>query len=498
MRYLLVFLLACHSHEHEKPKEDERPTQSATKFSEKNELFVEYPALVVGMPSKFAVHVTRLGDFKPEAEAPVAVKLGSGEEARADRPRIPGIYGPVLTPQKAGKTTLAISVGEDRVELGAVVVAADATQVPAEETDSKPTVPYLKEQQWSQPFATEEVKKRPFRPVVAANGQLSPRPEGDARVTAPVAGRLTVDGGRFPRLGDNVQQDQVLAVLAPRLSADADVASLRFAVRQAELELEGARKERERVERLLESDAVPERRVVEAKLKEQTAQAALQSATARLGQFEGTQRARAGQGATHIALRSPIAGTIVTAEIAPGSFVREGDEIFRVVSLDRIWLEVRVPEAEAGRLIASSGGSFTVEGYPGAFSLSTPRAKRIALGGMVNERTRTVPLVFEIDNPDRALRVGMLARVYLAVGEETPKLVVPRQAVVTDQGASVVFVLVDGEHFARRRVTLGASAGEQIEIRAGLEEGERIVTVGADEVRLAANAGGVPAHGHEH
>jgi multidrug efflux pump subunit AcrA (membrane-fusion protein) len=62
----------------------------------------------------------------------------------------------------------------------------------------------------------------------------------------------------------------------------------------------------------------------------------------------------------------------------------------------------------------------------------------------------------------------------------------------------VAFVQKSGEAFERRTLVLGARDGDFVEVKSGLAEGERVVTLGAYDVRLAATAPAAIGHGHAH
>jgi RND family efflux transporter MFP subunit len=296
-----------------------------------------------------------------------------------------------------------------------------------------------------------------------------------------------------------VRRDQVLAVLAPRLGSDADPATLELAVTRTRLALELAQRERERAEGLFAQQAVAERRVVEARSAEALAVEEHAAATRRLAQFRGTQRASGGEAAGRVDLRAPVSGVVASVQVAPGAFVAEGQELFHVVDLDRLWLEVLVPEADVGRIGSPAGASFTVDGFAQTFEVAPGKgAAPVAFGGVVDPQSRTVPLVFEVSNPGRALRAGMYARVRVFNGQARKALAIPASAVVDDGKQEVAYVLSSGEAFERRPLRLGVRDGDLVEVLAGLAPGERVVSRGAWQVRLAAAGGALPAHGHVH
>jgi membrane fusion protein, heavy metal efflux system len=86
----------------------------------------------------------------------------------------------------------------------------------------------------------------------------------------------------------------------------------------------------------------------------------------------------------------------------------------------------------------------------------------------------------------------------LKTGKNEHALVVPLSSIIEEQGQYFVFVQTGGESFMKRQVEICNSDGVYIEIKSGLELGERIVTKGAYQIKLAAMTGDLPLHGHTH
>jgi membrane fusion protein, heavy metal efflux system len=509
---------AAHTAKHEGGHAHGPAAQSITHFTDRTELFVEFPALVVGAESPFAAHLTWLSDasvnsatgpvsasgagFKPVTEGRVAVLLTGGgraeERFEVDAPTSPGIFRPVAKPQHAGKRQLALRVEiKDSVivhELGEVPVFPDQRTAelnkPKEEEDAG-EISFLKEQQWKIDFATAPVSKRRIRDAVAATGTIRAAAGGEALLAAPASGLIAAAGPSFPRVGQTVKKGEVLAYLIPRLGGEADAATLELAVRRAELELHHAKHERERLQGLYAQEAVPERRVVEARNQEQLARAELESAQKRRAPYQG--------GAGGLPLRAPISGVLADVKTAPGGAIEASQPLFHIADLGRLWLEARIPESQLGRLKQPSGAWFRIDGFDETFELEVGKnAHLAALGGVVDKESRTVPLILEFDNPGMQLRVGLSAQVHVLTDKAREVPAAPVSAVLDDGGQAVVFVQRGGEAFERRQVVLGARDGDFVEVRTGLEAGERIVTLGAYDVRLAAAAPAAMGHGHAH
>ena len=488
-----------------------RPLESITHFSQQTELFVEFPALVKGHASPFAAHLTRLDTFKAVAQGRVTVVLSGGgapeERFEVVSPLVPGIFRPVVAPMHIGQRELTLlvesEVFRDRHELGTVTVFPDVEAAArvggAVEQDKGNTISFLKEQQWRMDFATAPMDVRSLRDSITVNGVVRARPDGEIYIIAPTAGRLLTAGEDFPRVGLEVNRDKLLAVIAPRLGAEADAASLELSIERARLDLEHAKRERKRLEGLFKEGAVPEKRVIAARHEEQVAHAELTAASRRLEHYRRIQHAQGAKNPGGIAVRSPIAGTVAEVHVAPGAFLEEGQKLFHIVDLDRLWLEAQIPEADIGRVRKTSGAWFEIEGFAQPFEVSREvGAEIVALGGVVNPESRTVPLMLEFPNPQRLLPVGLFARVHVLTGETATGPVIPRSAVVDESGEAVAYVQIEGEAFERRVLKLGVQDSDRVQVIEGLKAGERVVTRGAYFVHLAASSTALPAHGHPH
>lgn len=469
-----------------------------THFTETSELFLEMPPLVAGQAAQFAVHLTRLSDYRPLAVQAVRVVLtggGAAEERFAAKGEALGLVRVTGTPRHAGDRQLVVEVetpaGTLIHALGPVTVFADAAAA-AEATHTEAgagDIVFTKEQQWRADFATAEVGLREIRMGIDVSAEIRARPDGEARIDAPTAGTVRAQG-TFPRLGQRVKAGETLAVLVPRLGGDTDLATLEAAVKSTEADYALARQTRERMAALLAEDAVPERRLREAEAAEAVARAARDAARAR--------RAGALGDARGILLQAPTSGVLAEVHVAPGTYVAEGTPLFRIVDVRRLWLVLEVPESAAMGLDAVSGVTFRAGASAPSHTLELGReARLVAVGGAVDPARRSVPVVIEFDPGALRVPVGLAVRARLHLGAGRQTLAVPAQAVLDEGGSRVVYVMTGGETFERRLVETGVTDGEWVEILAGLDAGSRVVSRGAYRVRLAAGATEV-GHGHAH
>ncbi|MGH7519524.1 MAG: efflux RND transporter periplasmic adaptor subunit, partial [Gemmatimonadales bacterium] len=122
----------------------------------------------------------------------------------------------------------------------------------------------------------------------------------------------------------------------------------------------------------------------------------------------------------------------------------------------------------------------------------------ISVGSVIDSVSRTVPVIYEVANPDGALKIGMNAQVAVGTGRQVEGVVIPSSAVLDEDGRPVVYLQPEGERFEKRAIEVGGTSGERTLVRSGVKAGERVVTGAAYQVRLASLSTSVPAHGHEH
>ncbi|HWO26642.1 MAG TPA: efflux RND transporter periplasmic adaptor subunit [Kofleriaceae bacterium] len=493
-------------HDHGGGAPDELPGQSVTIWAQRTELFMEYQPLVAGKETRFAAHVTEMPSFRAvtAGKASVTVKLtgGAAEVATADAPANPGIFRPAIVPRQAGACELVFRVESPQVtetfSAGPCRVfasEAEARKALGEEAEAPGRITFLKEQQWKTDFALVQVAPRDLQDGVRASGEIRPVAGRQARVAAPVAGRVEL-ATPAPLLGTPIQRGAVLASIAPRAAGGADRATLAADAAALEAEVSAARAELARAERLVADQAAPARAVEEARTRLAVAEARRAGASGRLAQLDAS--ATGGGGGRRFELRAPLDGILVAIDAATGESVEEGQALFDVIDLARVWLVAHVFEPDVPRVEHARAAWFTIEGYPQPFTIDETSGKLVTVGRVIDPKTRTVPVIFELDNADGRLRIGNFAKVVIATGAPRRALAIPESAIVDDAGRAVAYVMIEGEAFERRPLRLGIRSHGWVEVLEGVAEGERVVTRGAYEIRLAAAAGAVPAHGHAH
>jgi RND family efflux transporter MFP subunit len=503
---LVVSLVACGRDATE--PQSEVPTLDVTSWTDQTELFVEYPPLVAGQTAVFAVHLTRLSDFsamtagRPRLEfAPESG--GTPVVLQGNEPSRPGVFRIEAAAPAAGRYRWALVVDapgvSDRHDLGTLTVfgdeAAAAADAERRAVDDPAAITYLKEPQWTNGFATVEVREAEVRRSIRVPAIIKPLTGGEAIVAAPASGRFMA--GTLQAVGARVRAGQELGRIQPRLTEDgADRATLVSAIAEAQASADAARADLARAERLLAERAVPARRVEEAQRAVTIAEARLTAAEARLAQRDETLRTGGGAASGNsFVLRAPIAGRVVEVFGALGASYDEGAPLFRIVRTDRVELQAHVPASDAPLTADVTAIALEIPGRPDPIIVDFDHMHD---AGVIDPKTRALPVQFDVDNRTGLLLIGQTATAILYTGARQRMPTVPKDAVLTEAGRPYVFVQTGGERFARRFIEIATREGGLVGVRSGVKPGERVVTLGAYDVQLASAASGLPAEGHVH
>jgi membrane fusion protein, heavy metal efflux system len=378
-------------------------------------------------------------------------------------------------------------------------------------------VAFLMEQQWLIRMKLALVEEQSVARQITATGRVIPAANSQAVVAPPVAG--IVSSRSLPRMGQHVVQGQTIAVIQ-QVATSAEQAQVRAAAaslslenarleadrRTASGEVEAARvrfdlatKEAARAQRLYERKAFSERQMQAAEADLTAAKAQYDAAVKRLEALNNSpsaERSRASVGSANASytIRAPLSGYVTKVNKAIGEQVAPGEAIVEISNLNTVWVEAPLFEKDLSRLSGNISATFTTPAYPNQEFKGTV----VDIGAVIDEQTRATKVIFQLPNGGRALRLGMQANVRLDAGEQVTAMVIPKEAVLEHEGKKIVYVLLSGEEFERREVTIGDELGGKVAVLSGLNTGERVVTQGAYQLKLQelrpAEAG---AHTHE-
>jgi membrane fusion protein, copper/silver efflux system len=181
---------------------------------------------------------------------------------------------------------------------------------------------------------------------------------------------------------------------------------------------------------------------------------------------------QSGQPTRTLTLYAPASGTVVDKMVTQGQQVMPGMPLMKIVGLSPIWLIVDVQEQDLAWVRPGTRATVELPYDPGRTLSGTIDH----LYDSLNPESRTVRARITLANPGGELRPGMFANVMLLSPARESVPVVPSEAVIrTGEGAVAVIALGEGR-FQPVPVVLGLEADGRVQIREGLQAGQRIVT----------------------
>ena len=194
-------------------------------------------------------------------------------------------------------------------------------------------------------------------------------------------------------------------------------------------------------------------------------------------------------------VKAPRAGIITAMNITEGKFVETSQTLFTIADTSNVWVWCDLYERDLGPLherLAKGDkpqASIKVKAFSDTFSGQVD-----LLDSAVNETTRTVKLRVQVKNEQGKLRPGMFADVEIPLMEGKKVALVPRQAVLSDEGQMFAFVHWKDDLWLRRNVNVGKPQGDMVEIHSGLSAGDKVVASGgflfkSDILRAKMGAG---------
>ena len=317
----------------------------------------------------------------------------------------------------------------------------------------------------------EKAQMRTISSAVEATGVITAMPDRVANVGPVISGRISEV---LVALGDWVEEGQPMAKL---VSVEIGSAVSEYYKAVAELEL--AKVEYERYERLISQDIGARKDLIAAEAAYTIAQAALNASEKTLHALGFTEEDVEGIKNSHIVnvellIRAPIAGNVVERNVTVGERVGEDSNLFKLIDLRRLNVDGQLYEHDIRLVSKGQKTTISVSALPGTAYYGSVTF----VGQTIDPETRTLMVRTTIDNPNGVLRTGMFARVKILTGSAAPVLCVPQAAIIEESGESFVFV-PDGESYQMVPVTTGCRDAQWVEIVEGLSEGDDVVVGGS-------------------
>jgi RND family efflux transporter MFP subunit len=464
------------------------PRLNHTIWTDKTELFVEFPALIVGNSSRFAAHFTVLDKHQPVREGSVTVSLIKGDQGlrnTVDEPSSPGIFSPTIQPKAAGTYQLVFELKtpeySDKITISDVTVYANADEaiktLGTAEDDGG--ISFLKEQAWKINFQTAPVVSGKVYDVINTSGVWMPAPGSVKSLVAKSNGVVDIAVNNLTE-GTKVKRGQLLINVSSQGLASNNLST---EIAKARSNFEQAKSEYERKKQLYESKIVPKAEFEKVESNFEIAKSNYQSLSS--GVSGGGKQ-----------IRAPFDGYITAINVANGDYVDQGVALITVGTHQSRVLKTQI--APSYGLTMENAQGIWYQNKDGTWcNVAASGGSILSIAKEVDNNRPLISVFVQVNN-DVEMPEGSLTQVQIAMGNATQNTMIPANALLEDYGSYSVMVQLSGENFERRPIKIGKRNGESIEVLQGLEVGEVVVTKGAYQVKMASMSGSTPAHGHDH
>ncbi|MCD7900018.1 MAG: efflux RND transporter periplasmic adaptor subunit [Bacteroides sp.] len=315
-----------------------------------------------------------------------------------------------------------------------------------------------------------------FNHIIKTSGQVLAAQGDEATAVATVAGIVSFQNRLLE--GTSVSRGTPLLKVSARNLTDGDPAL------KARATFEKAKKEYERMHTLVQNKIVSEKDFNQAELDFENARIS----------YEAVAKNHSAGGQS---IPSPIGGYVKSIWVKEGDYVAVGQPLVSITQNRKLFLRAEVSEKYYSYLRNINSANFKTPYDNAVYQLGELNGRLLSFGKSSGDNSYYVPVTFEFDNKGEILP-GTFVEIYLLSTPIHDVISLPHSALTEEQGSYFVYQQLDDECYKKQLVTLGGDNGESVQIINGIHKGDRIVTEGAYQVKLASASNVLPAHSHEH
>ena len=320
------------------------------------------------------------------------------------------------------------------------------------------------------------VEPAPFQQVIKTRGQVLAAQGDESVAVATVAGVVSFRGKVTE--GMSVGSGTPLVTISSHNIADGDP------VQRARIAYEVSKKEYERMKALVKNKIVSDKDFAQAEQNYENARIS----------YEAVAQNHSAQGQ---AIPSPISGYVKSLLVKEGDYVTVGQPLVSVTQNRKLFLRADVSEKYYPYLRTIGSANFCTPYNNKVYALKDLNGRLLSYGKASGDNGYYVPITFEFDNKGDIIP-GSFVEIFLLSSPMENVISLPHTALTEEQGSFFVYLQVDEEGYKKQLVTLGADNGERVQILSGVKAGDKVVTQGAYQVKLAGATNAIPAHSHEH
>lgn len=325
-------------------------------------------------------------------------------------------------------------------------------------------------------FEVREIQPASFNQVVKTTGQVLAAPGDEAVIVATSNGVVSFSSNKLTE-GTKVQKGQSLFQISSKDIAEGDYYT------KVKATYEAAKASYDRAEALVKDKIISQKEFESTKLEFENAKTA----------YNAVSNNKTAKG---VSVNAPINGHMKNILVKEGEYITVGQPLATVSQNQRLVLRAEVSQRYYNAMQSVKSANFKPPYDNKVYSLEDLNGRLLSFGKTSNENSFFIPVSFEFDNKGEVIP-GSFVEVYLISSPIENTLSIPVSALTNEMGIYYVYVQIDEEGYRKQEVALGANNGKEVQIIKGLHPGDRVVTQGAYQVKMASASGAIP-HGHSH
>lgn len=346
----------------------------------------------------------------------------------------------------------------------------------SEETKHSDEIIFPKAQAAKTTFEVREIQPASFNQVVKTTGQVLAAPGDEAVIVATSNGVVSFSSNKLTE-GTKVQKGQSLFQISSKNIAEGDYYT------KVKATYEAAKANYDRAEALVKDKIISQKEFESTKLEFENAKTA----------YNAVSNNKTAKG---VSVNAPINGHMKNILVKEGEYITVGQPLATVSQNQRLVLRAEVSQRYYNAMQSVKSANFKTPYDNKVYSLEDLNGRLLSFGKTSNENSFFIPVSFEFDNKGEVIP-GSFVEVYLISSPIENTLSIPVSALTNEMGIYYVYVQIDEEGYRKQEVALGANNGKEVQIIKGLHPGDRVVTKGAYQVKMASASGAIP-HGHSH
>ena len=325
-------------------------------------------------------------------------------------------------------------------------------------------------------FEVREIQPASFNQVVKTTGQVLAAPGDEAVIVATSNGVVSFSSNKLTE-GTKVQKGQSLFQISSKDIAEGDYYT------KVKATYEAAKASYDRAEALVKDKIISQKEFESTKLEFENAKTA----------YDAVSNNKTAKG---VSVNAPINGHMKNILVKEGEYITVGQPLATVSQNQRLVLRAEVSQRYYNAMQSVKSANFKTPYDNKVYSLEDLNGRLLSFGKTSNENSFFIPVSFEFDNKGEVIP-GSFVEVYLISSPIENTLSIPVSALTNEMGIYYVYVQIDEEGYRKQEVALGANNGKEVQIIKALPPGDRVVTQGAYQVKMASASGAIP-HGHSH